>query len=479
MEAGEVGCGERGAPGRNVPGGGIWDRLPDRADPFLNPGNGWVSPLCHEPKVALQVLRDMLEPARQDGRLAILYGTTVREVDLKEKFCICISDTDPPLRIQFDYLLDATENGDLLPLAEIPHRTGRESRTETGEPGAAERSEPANVQAISSCFVVEHYAGENHTIQPPESYSYWKDYTPQLDPPWPGKLLSWEAPNPRTMETQTYMFDPHREELGFLSGLWSFRRILDREQFLPGSYASDRCLVNWPMIDYLGGDLLSGDALQGREHIRRAEELSLSFLFWLQTEAARPDGGKGWPGLKLCPAVTGTALGLAKAAYIRESRRIVPLQTIGESDVSATCRPNDTLAERYEDSVGIGYYRIDLHPTTGGDNYIDVPSLPFRIPLKALIPVEGDFILPAAKNIGTTHLTNGCYRLHPVEWNIGESVGALVHHCLTAGVTPQEWAADPSRVRRLQSHLRVTGVELEWPENLNLEDGDPHAHAMK
>src|SRR5690606_34394800 len=117
--------------------------------------------------------------------------------------------------------------------------------------------------------------------------------------------------------------------------------------------------------------------------------------------------------------------GLAMAPYIRESRRIQALRTIREQDVSALHRPGDILAERFEDSVGIGYYRIDLHPSTGGDNYIDVPSLPFRIPLGALIPAEAQNLLPAAKNIGTTHLTNGCYRLHPVEWNIGEAAGLL------------------------------------------------------
>ena len=43
-------------------------------------------------------------------------------------------------------------------------------------------------------------------------------------------------------------------------------------------------------------------------------------------------------------------------------------------------------AVTYRDSVGIGMYRIDLHPSTGGDNYIDVASSPFEIPLGALIP---------------------------------------------------------------------------------------------
>ena len=61
-------------------------------------------------------------------------------------------------------------------------------------------------------------------------------------------------------------------------------------------------------------------------------------------------------------------------------------------------------AESYVDSIGVGAYRIDLHPSTGGDNYIDISSLPFQIPLGALIPVRMENLIPACKNLGTTHL---------------------------------------------------------------------------
>jgi hypothetical protein len=231
------------------------------------------------------------------------------------------------------------------------------------------------------------------------------------------------------------------------------------------------------MLDFLEGDLLTCSAAERAQRIARARELSLSLVRWLQTEAPRPDGGVGWPGLKLRGDLLGTADGLAMAPYIREARRIRAVTTIREQDVSASFRPGETLAERYEDSVGIGYYRIDLHPSSGGDNYIDVPSLPFRIPLGALIPVRMENLLPAAKNLGTTHLTNGCYRLHPVEWNIGEAAGALLAHCLETGLRPREVHADVVRRERFQQCLREQGIELAWPEDLNLDDGDPHAHA--
>ena len=453
-----------------------------RADPRLNPGNGWVSPLCHEPRVALAVLESMLAPFVSNGRILILRQHRVVTVVLEGKdtvrAVVAISSIDGrDVEIRAAYFLDATENGDLLPLAEAEHVTGSEARTETGEPSAPDQARPQNVQAFSVCFVLEELAGEDHVIPRPERYSYWRNYVPQLSPPWPGPLLGWVGLNPRTMEKMRYNFNPHREKPGLFSGLWAFRRIIDRTQFEPGFYRSDVCLVNWPMIDYMEGDLHTCTEAQRSARLADARQLSLSMVHWLQTEAPRPDGGTGWPGLRLRGDLLGNNNSLAKAAYIRESRRIRALHTIREQDVSAKFRPGDTLAERYEDSVGIGYYRIDLHPSSGGDNYIDVPSLPFRIPLGALVPVRMRNLLPAAKNIGTTHLTNGCYRLHPVEWNIGEAAGELAAHCIEQKRAPQEIASDGGRVSAFQQRLVSRGFELAWPENLNLDDGDPHAHA--
>jgi hypothetical protein len=121
-------------------------------------------------------------------------------------------------------------------------------------------------------------------------------------------------------------------------------------------------------------------------------------------------------------------------------------------------------AEWFDDSVGVGCYRIDLHPSTGGDNYIDISAYPFQIPLGALLPVRMRNLLPANKNIGTTHITNGCYRLHPVEWNIGEAAGALAAFCLERKVTPHQVREREELLREFQSLLRAQGVELAWAQ---------------
>jgi hypothetical protein len=109
-------------------------------------------------------------------------------------------------------------------------------------------------------------------------------------------------------------------------------------------------------------------------------------------------------------------------------------------------------------------YRIDLHPSTGGDNYIDVACSPFEIPLGALIPQRTANLLPACKNIGTTHITNGAYRLHPVEWNVGEAAGALAAFCLDRATTPHAVQADGRLLADYQHRLVRDGVELRWPD---------------
>jgi hypothetical protein len=351
--------------------------------------------------------------------------------------------------------------GDLLPMARAEFVTGSESD-----------AQPANVQAFSWCFAMEHFEGEDHRIGRPARYAYWRDYVPKLEPAWPGRLLDWTTPNPRTMQPNRYRFEPHIEQAKAFSGLWSYRRLLDRSLFTPGFFRSDRCLVNWPLIDYLDGELCTASPGDRARFLAEAREMSLCAFYWLQHDAPRPDDGTGWPGLRLCGDAVGTGDGFAMAPYIRESRRICARQTIVEEDVSAACRER---AEPYPDSVGIGYYRIDLHPSTGGDNYIDVPALPFRIPLGALVPQRLRNLLPASKNIGTTHITNGCYRLHPVEWNIGEVAGLLAAWCSSRGVEPQQVAGD---FADFQAMLVSQGIELAWPADPVLAEGDPHIHAM-
>nr|WP_276562889.1 FAD-dependent oxidoreductase [Paenibacillus anseongense] len=426
----------------------------------LNPGNGGVSRLCHEPRAALAVLLAMLAPYVHSGRLQILYRYQVQAVSVDGDDIQSVRmkhlQTDELIELKAAYFLDATECGDVLPLAGAEYVTGAESFSQTGEPHAVKGDAlPQDMQGFTYCFAMDYIEGEDHTIERPERYDFWRSYKADF---WPDRLLSWTGVRPHTLEAVDYELFEGTERYS----LFYYRRIIDATQFEEGTYPGSITLVNWPQNDYWLGSVIDVSESERQRHLWDAKQLSLSLLYWLQTEAPRPDGGTGYPGLRLRKDVVGTNDGLAMYPYIRESRRIKAEFTVVEQHVSTDCRA-DGKAEQFHDSVGIGCYRIDLHPSTGNRHYIDISSLPFQIPLGSLIPIRMNNLLPACKNLGVTHITNGCYRLHPVEWNIGEAAGFLASRCIDRKLKPRDIRNQESELREFQRMLVSFGIELEWP----------------
>jgi len=395
----------------------------------LNPGAGRVSAMCCEPRAAHAVHEAML------GSIPRLmeHAPVAAAADGDRVQAVTLRGPAGDVTVEADWVIDATETGNLLELAGCEHVTGIESQAMTGEPHAPACAKPDSIQSPTWCFVLDHRSGEDHTVPRPAGYERWRDH------------LTWMAPDPKTGQLARRHLEPNPDgdptALGFDRDddegdreLWTFRRIAARANFVPGAYPSDITVANWPQLDCETGD--PDDA----------RELSLSFLHWLQAE-------QGLPGLRLRGDVTGTADGLAKALYVRESRRIVAEHTIVEHELGA----------RHDDSVGIGSYRIDLHPRTGGEGYLDIDAPPFQIPLGALVPVRMENLLPGAKNLGTTHITNGCHRLHPVEWNVGEAAGALAAFCVQRRCRPREVRARPALRDDFRERLPRDGVQMSWP----------------
>ena len=107
-----------------------------------------------------------------------------------------------------------------------------------------------------------------------------------------------------------------------------------------------------------------------------------------------------------------------------------------------------------------------MHPSCGGDNYIDFNSLRFQIPLGALLPQRVNNLFPACKNIGTTHITNGCYRTHPVEWGIGEAEGLLITYASKKQISARIIRSDKNMLTDFQQWIQKEGVEIAWKKEL-------------
>jgi hypothetical protein len=451
-----------------------------RANPTLNPGGGWVSRLCIEPTVAHAVLEVMIssfiarglitillehEPVRADVDQDVVRAVTVRNVRGEETTILA------------KYFLDASELGDLLPLTGTEYRIGAESTNEFGELHGHETGDTNDQQAISWCFALEHRPGEDHTIPKPARYDFFNSYVPALDTGWPGKLFSWTVAGHDNGPPVNYRFKPwpQQPDEGELE-MWRYRRIVDRSIYRLDSkdVPPDVALINMVQMDYFLAPILDVSPEAKAAALEDAKQQSLSFLYWMQTEAPRDDeSGVGYPGLKLRGEELGTSDGLAKAAYIREARRldaqfIVHEGHVGTEQRRAERQPDQAaspygMAECFSDSVGIGHYRLDLHPSTGMRNSVYAQAAPFRIPLGSLLPKRVRNLIAAGKCLGVSHVANGAYRLHPIEWNIGESAGELAALCLRRDVEPRQVRASIPLLRELQSELKRHEVPLDWP----------------
>jgi hypothetical protein len=250
--------------------------------------------------------------------------------------------------------------------------------------------------------------------------------------------------------------------------MWRYRRIRDASLYtLPADFP-DVSLINMVQMDYFQKPTLDVDDNERALAFNEARQQSLCFLYWMQTQAPRHDSDTktGYPGLKLRGDVLGTADGFAKQPYIRESRRMLACTIVTEAHVGVEQRKQEGRpdgGEPFQDSVGIGHYRLDLHPSTAMRGSIYVETAPFRIPLGALIPRRVRNLLAAGKNLGVTHITNGCYRLHPIEWNVGESAGLLAQYCVATDQEPHQIHESCDRLRAFQLLAKKQGIPLAWP----------------
>jgi hypothetical protein len=436
--------------------------------PHFNPGNCWVTRVAFEPKVAVAVMMALLQPHVDAGRVSLHLRTKAAAAEVEEDRIVSLTtislEDGAAIRFRPAMVLDATELGDLLPLVGAEYSVGAETIAVTGEAHAQPSApKPHCVQSFTYVFGLERRPqGERHVIERPARYEFFR------------------ASQPYSLTIEVHGGEIYGEVSGWLSykvletmpgtkgDLWTYRRLIDSTQF-GSDRPMDLSMFNWPGNDYREASIIDRPASEVAASLQDAKRASLGFLHWVQTEAPAVGARFGAPELKLRPDIMGTSDGLAKFPYIREARRIKALRTVVEQDVSAHFQTGPWAAH-FEDSVGVGWYPIDIHRAGPEDVGISCRTRPFQIPLGALIPVRIRNLMAAAKNIGTTHITNGCFRLHPVEWNIGEAAGAFAAFCLDQG----KFAAAVYRDAELRSTFQRTllshGVPLAWTIDVGVED---------
>ena len=271
---------------------------------------------------------------------------------------------------------------DLLPLAGVRRCAGN-LRRRPEKQAAPKEPKPHCVQSFTYTFACERRPqGENHVIPKPEKYEHYRDSQPY------------------SLKIEVHGGEIYGEESGWLEyrlfdtmpgtkgGLWSYRRLLDT-RFSPFEIT----MFNWPGNDYRDRSIIDRPAREVVAALHDAKLVSLGFLYWLQTQA---------PELCLRPDVMGTADGLSKHPYIRESRRIRALKTIVEQEVSANYQKGPRAAA-FPDSVGVGWYPIDIPPLGPEDCRRELPHQAVPDPARRLIPIRRRICSPAPRTSDDPH----------------------------------------------------------------------------
>ncbi len=433
----------------------IIEDLKDKA--IFNPGNGWVSKNAADPRLSLKLLQALLQPFIDQNILDIYTETYVVGANKKDNTIqyIVVHHQNQDIIFEADYFLDATDVGELLPMTETAYVTGAESFDETQEPHAPKEKNPADMQPITWIAAIGYNPNNIEILEKPDLYEQFKNHVM----PFGESVLSWYAAGLEQGSKRGFSMFALGEYKN-TPAMFTYRQVIEKNHFKQGVPYSVT-LINWPQNDYFFGNIY--DDPNSEYHKYAAKQLTLSLIYWLQTEARRDDGGFGYPEICLVPDVLGTADGFAMAPYIRESRRIKALFTIKEQDINKRYAKK---APHFRDRIGIGHYHIDLHMTTKTKTYFFDETHPFQIPLGALIPIETTNLIASCKNIGTTHITNGCYRLHPVEWNIGESAGYLVAFAIKNNIFPKQIYEEDTWLKAYQNLLTSEGILIEWPKEV-------------
>ncbi|AFZ23201.1 hypothetical protein Cylst_0875 [Cylindrospermum stagnale PCC 7417] len=436
------------------------DRIKRKYGKF-NPGDCWVSDSCFLPRDAHTILTEMLKDAEKkgNGKLQWFPNTVIKDLAISAdgkiiNSAIAIQHQPvkgaPPLNtsplsqtiedayryenssrfnkniIRFVpkpvknktanwYVVDTSETGEIIALADVPYRLGIDARSYLEPSASSTTNDPYCTQGFTYTFAMESTKEPQQQAMP----SFYPQYAP---------YFSYEL-----------------KRLANFDLVFTYRRIWSPKQGTPAAFGGvkfstptpgDISMQNWtwgndyrpgtPQDNLIysrqqlqsSGQLKPGGWMGGlrSETLRKGEENALSYFYWLFAGTTDSQLGNGvkqpqlnnryLSGLK---SPMGTVHGLSKYPYMREGRRIIGRPSWGQPEgfsiweidisrrnyndeyyaktlpadmyrslkaslagleatsvISGQTSPDKALRRTrstiFPDAVGIGHYAIDFHP---------------------------------------------------------------------------------------------------------------------
>jgi hypothetical protein len=510
--------------------------------PQPRPGNCWVSDICFLPQMSHTRLMDMLHQAAKTGKgtLHFFPNTVVKSLQIKpqgsgeqiqgiraiqhqsapgalslntlslsQTLADSYSEQDssllhktilhlmPPTSGQW-IVIEATETGELLALADLPYQVGIDPISYQNPSSSSKEAKPYCTQAFTYTFAMEATVKPEPFVPQP----FYQQYEP---------FYSYDkmryAKTPQLVFTYRRIFSTQKQaqDTEVSVGDISMQNWGGGNDYGPGTPLDSLLYTQHQLVE--SGQLAENGWKGGLRvsSLKGGEELALGYFQWLVAGTTDsklgPNVKKPWPNLRFLKGLNspmGTAHGLSKFPYIRESRRLIGRDSyaytkgfmINETDVSrkdyrqpyyrktltgdayrnlmtamSGLKVIDVITDKipleqvklrsrsrlFPDSVGIGYYPIDFHPCmvehppekAGNTEYPGERkgaerTYPYQIPLRAMIPPRIDNLIVTGKNIATSHISAASYRVHGFEWSAGAAAGTTAAFVLDQNLLPHQ-----------------------------------------
>jgi hypothetical protein len=451
--------------------------------------------IAFEPSTGQRVLFEMADEIRaaSPGPLDILLRTKVTRVERQGNRITGVTITDrngTEREIRCRVLIDATEYGDILPLAGAGYRAGN-SATPSIDPKAV-------IQDITWITIIQRYPrgipGSLRVTTPlpgyPEARKIYERYVTAKGGTFQG----------------TY---PVRLPVDFVTHN-AYRGLPDSST--PQNYDGQR--KNWKFItktsvnwgnDYPGHVIKTIPGLPVAyledEKIRAQMEKeaflrTLHFIYYIQNELGEPwsVANDEYNAAALPPAAgelpeewREIARRMPPIPYVRESRRVIGDHTLTSEELFYNSQNYlDGQSHEFEDAIAIGRYGLDLHGANEDAHMernlnertasieLNRPRNPFQVPLRILIPKNVEGLLAAEKNLSMTRLVSGALRVQPICMMVGQAAGALAALSLRDGLPLRE--VPPVRVQRT---LLEAGVVLSLSNYSDVSSKHPFFRAIQ
>jgi len=445
----------------------------------LNPGDCWVSASCFFPKDAKQILLEMLQEAadRGKGKLQFFPNTVVKDLGISPEInnngkliqnVIAIQHQaapgTPPIAtetlsrilpeaysyqnsarftkktIQFIpakskdanakarpsdwFVIDATETGELIAIADVPYQLGLDPRSHLNPSSPVTVRDSYCTQGFTYTFAMERTL-EPQTQAMPSFYPTYRPYYGYDPNP---KLNDFDivftyrriwSPEPRSLNKVPVFGSsmPKPGDISMQNWVWG-------NDYRPGT-SKDNLIYSRDQLQKTG-QLIRNGWLGGLrvDTLRKGEEIALGFYYWLVADTTdsqtKPSLKQVSPNHRLLTGLDspmGTLHGLSKYPYIRESRRIIGRPGFGRADGFAIAELDvskvDYRSPKYEKLLSPKMYR-DLWTALAGLESAN--AIKSGISPDKIVRRTRSTIYPDGVGIAQYHIDfHPCMKEYPVE----------------------------------------------------------------